>query len=519
MKLIDGRPQWDFRALISCGGDGGGGGGSGDSQTSNTSAKGDFGGPAGGTAIGSGPGGDPHGTGGHSSFGMSSDISGPDSSFGGPSSGEVSKGFTDQVAPSSAANAPMTAYTNLANAPVKGAVNAQAVPTGLMSVMGFGIPGMNAPPATTAAPPGNAGFASTFGSPGFGNFGGTIGGPVSGSAAIGPGNPGTIGTAAQAQSAQSMANAATVGEQMGIGQSLSASGVGSVGVNSAPSNNVTASTIGPGSSVASLGSPNAANNIGAIGNDAYGGNFGTGTPQASSGITGIGTAPGQGGFGLSGPVGNISSGFSLAQSSGNPNAVATAAMAPSSVTAQQANAATGITAPSGQNFGAATTPAVPSTAQFAGLSTAPPPASTPAVTQAAGGALNVNLDPPASTQNKGVPGVATAIDAIVGMVPGIGLVNAASGALGFGSIGSLMAANPSDAPHADNATTGDDGGPSRDRSDSVKDSVTSSPSENVRRLEEKYLGLPMWREAELSRNRPTPYQRFVENRSNYGRSL
>jgi hypothetical protein len=188
MKLIDGRPLWDFRALIACGGDGGDDGGGGPGMGGSGSGSGMGGEGTGSGAVGPGSG----GMGGMG--GSTSDVG--TSGFGGNPDGTAIG--TGMSAPGTAAMAfepfapppvapppvapvavapvafappapPVGALQQIAAAsmPALGAAPANAAMTNpAQTVQGFGIPGM--------APLGNAGFAG-IGSPGFGAFGASLG--------------------------------------------------------------------------------------------------------------------------------------------------------------------------------------------------------------------------------------------------------------------------------------------------------------------------------------------------------
>jgi hypothetical protein len=140
-----------------------------------------------------------------------------------------------------------------------------------------------------------------------------------------------------------------------------------------------------------------------------------------------------------------------------------------------------------------------------------------AVPNAQGG-VDFNIDlPPAASGGRSLPGTATVIDAVVGMIPGVGLLNAASSLLGGPSIGSFAAANPyTEAWDTSVDPTWGDGGGSV--SDAVRDPQAQAV-QAVERLEEKYLKLHVWGAPSGGGDRPTPYQRFVQNRDTYGRNV
>jgi hypothetical protein len=183
MKLIDGRPLWDFRALIACGGDGGDDGGGGSGMGGSGS-----GGGMGGEGTGSGAVGP--GSGGMGGMGTSTTDVGTSGFGGNPDGGAIGTGMSapgtaalgfEAFAPPPVAPPPLApvafappappvgALQQIAAAsmPALGAAPANAAMTNpALTVQGFGIPG--------AAPLGNAGFAG-IGSPGFGAFGGGLG--------------------------------------------------------------------------------------------------------------------------------------------------------------------------------------------------------------------------------------------------------------------------------------------------------------------------------------------------------
>jgi hypothetical protein len=506
MRLIDGLPLWHFRSFIAFDGGGGGGGGG-----SSSGGEGEGNSAVGAAGAGSGSG--------NSSIGGSSG--------GGSASGGSSSGGSTGTASAAPASAP--AVNAMANAPAKGAVNAMG--TGLMGTMGFAVPGMNAPavaaaPATTAAL-GNSGFATVHGAPGFGGFSGAIGAPMtSATNAVTAANPGTIGTAAQHGVSQGMANPSTIGEQNGIGVMGTTGPAGASSAQAAATANAAASGQGKGqqsvgaapghhgaNSMMSLeaqaamqealqvGMPNPAAQTNASMHHGFG--------NALQGVVGTIGTPSFGVAGNNAPMGFATVGQGLGNQ-GNNIAVATA---PATAATQQANANTGIATPTNTNYAALEQALAPPPSSVAAPTTAPaaPQTNAPVAAAVPGGGVAFNLD----NSVKGVPGIATAIDAIVGVVPGLGLVNAASGALGFGSIGSLMANNPNQEAWGENASdgraTGDD--PRAEGRDKEPPSSVAS----VERLESKYL-LPSFAAPDINSNRPTPRQRYIENRSTYGRS-
>lgn len=103
------------------------------------------------------------------------------------------------------------------------------------------------------------------------------------------------------------------------------------------------------------------------------------------------------------------------------------------------------------------------------------------------------------------------VDAAVGLIPGVGIVNAASGLMGQGSIGSWFAQNSSPAsPEMDQGQ--DDGRPFDGFGDPPPSDEKESEKEPAKAFEDKYLA-----PVSKSRDLPTPYERFILNRSTYGR--
>lgn len=115
------------------------------------------------------------------------------------------------------------------------------------------------------------------------------------------------------------------------------------------------------------------------------------------------------------------------------------------------------------------------------------------------------------------------VGSMMGGVIGTGIAGPmgglAGGLLGGWLGGKMGDGQPNQTPWTDSDSASYGSGGESPQPESAPDAVASSPAENVKRLEEKYLGLPMWREPGAGNGRPTPRQRFVENRSNYGRSL
>jgi hypothetical protein len=101
------------------------------------------------------------------------------------------------------------------------------------------------------------------------------------------------------------------------------------------------------------------------------------------------------------------------------------------------------------------------------------------------------------------------VDAAVGLIPGVGLVNAASGLMGQGSIGGWFAENSMPGQPDMHSVEGDG---SSAFPEQEPPSEPEEKKEPAKKFEDTYLA-----PASKSRDLPTPYERFIQNRSTYGR--